>query len=94
MLRARLVKIDLITDWGRSPVHVELSHGRYSSLGLKTEDDVFIRATEGKKGLRHGNQDDELENSIERVGIGHSLRLFSDGQVMTVGGFYSVLFVV
>ena len=29
-----LVKVDLMTDWG-APVHVELSHGRYSSLGLK-----------------------------------------------------------
>jgi len=29
-----LVKVDLMTDWG-APVHVEISHGRYSSLGLK-----------------------------------------------------------
>jgi len=40
-----LVKVDLITDWG-VPVHVELSHGRYSALGLKRQDEVFVRAKE------------------------------------------------
>jgi sulfate transport system ATP-binding protein len=42
-----MVKVDLITDWG-VPVHVELSHGRYSSLGLKMEDEVFVRPKEGR----------------------------------------------
>jgi sulfate transport system ATP-binding protein len=37
-----LVKVDLSTDWG-APVHVEISHERYSSLGLKREDEVFVR---------------------------------------------------
>src|SRR6185295_16535451 len=40
-----LVKVDLITDWC-VPVHVELSHGRYSALGLKRQDEVFVRAKE------------------------------------------------
>jgi sulfate transport system ATP-binding protein len=40
-----LVKVDLITEWG-APVHVEISHGRYSSLGLKKEDEVFVRPKE------------------------------------------------
>ena len=42
-----VVKVDLVTDWG-APVHVEISHGRYSSLGLKTEDEVFVRPRERK----------------------------------------------
>ena len=42
-----LVRVDLMTDWG-DPVHVEISHGRYSSLGLKREDEVFIRPRERK----------------------------------------------
>jgi sulfate transport system ATP-binding protein len=42
-----LVKVDLVTDWGE-PVHVELSHGKYVSLGLKREDDVFVRPRERK----------------------------------------------
>jgi sulfate/thiosulfate transport system ATP-binding protein len=42
-----LVKVDLMTDWG-DPVHVEISHGRYLSLGLKREDEVFIRPRERK----------------------------------------------
>jgi sulfate/thiosulfate transport system ATP-binding protein len=42
-----LVKVDLVTDWG-APVHVEISHGRYSSLGLKKEDEVFVRPREGR----------------------------------------------
>ena len=40
-----LVKVDLVTDWG-APVHVEISHGRYSSLGLKRDDEVFVRPRE------------------------------------------------
>jgi sulfate transport system ATP-binding protein len=40
-----LVKVDLITDWG-APVHVELSHRRYSSLRLKTGDEVYLRPRE------------------------------------------------
>jgi sulfate transport system ATP-binding protein len=40
-----LVKVELVTDWG-APVHVEISHGRYSSLGLKREDEVFVRPKE------------------------------------------------
>jgi sulfate transport system ATP-binding protein len=42
-----LVKVDLVTDWG-APVHVEISHGRYSSLGLKRDDEVFVRPRERK----------------------------------------------
>jgi sulfate transport system ATP-binding protein len=42
-----LVKVDLVTDWG-APVHVEIPHGRYSSLGLKKEDEVFVRPREGR----------------------------------------------
>jgi hypothetical protein len=42
-----LVKVDLVTDWG-APVHVEISHGRYSSLGLRKEDEVFVRPKERK----------------------------------------------
>jgi sulfate transport system ATP-binding protein len=42
-----LVKVDLITDWG-DPVHVEISHGRYISLELKNDDDVFLRPKEKK----------------------------------------------
>ena len=40
-----IVKVDLVTDWG-DPVHVEISHGRYSSLGLKREDEVYVRPRE------------------------------------------------
>jgi sulfate transport system ATP-binding protein len=40
-----LVKVELVTDWG-APVHVEISHGRYSSLSLKREDEVFVRPRE------------------------------------------------
>ena len=40
-----LVKVELVTDWG-APVHVEISHGRYASLGLKREDEVFVRPKE------------------------------------------------
>ena len=42
-----LVKVELITDWG-APVHVEISHGRYSSLGLEKDDEVFVRPRERK----------------------------------------------
>jgi sulfate transport system ATP-binding protein len=42
-----LVKVDLVTDWG-APVHVEISHRRYSSLGLKRDDEVFVRPRERK----------------------------------------------
>ena len=40
-----LVKVDLMTDWG-DPMHVELSHRKYQSLGLKREDEVFVRPRE------------------------------------------------
>jgi sulfate transport system ATP-binding protein len=40
-----LVKVELVTDWG-APVHVEISHGRYASLGLKRKDEVFVRPRE------------------------------------------------
>jgi hypothetical protein len=42
-----LVKVDLVTDLG-DPVHVELSHGKYLSLGLKRDDEVFVRPRERK----------------------------------------------
>jgi sulfate transport system ATP-binding protein len=42
-----LVKVDLLTEWG-APVHVEISHTRFSLLGLKKDDDVFIRPRETK----------------------------------------------
>jgi hypothetical protein len=42
-----LVKVDLASDWGDT-VHVEISHGRYSSLGLKRGDEVFLRPRERK----------------------------------------------
>jgi len=42
-----LVKVDLVTDSG-DPVQVELSHGKYLSLGLKRDDEVFVRPTERK----------------------------------------------
>ena len=42
-----LVKIDLESQWG-DPVHAELSHGRYNSLGLKKGDAVFMRPRERK----------------------------------------------
>lgn len=42
-----LVKVDLVTDWG-DPVQVELSHGKYLSLGLKRDDEVFVRPRERK----------------------------------------------
>jgi sulfate transport system ATP-binding protein len=42
-----LVKVELIAEWGAS-VHVEISHARYASLGLKRNDEVFVRPREGK----------------------------------------------
>jgi sulfate transport system ATP-binding protein len=42
-----LVKVDLVTDWG-DPVQVELPHGKYLSLGLKRDDEVFVRPKERK----------------------------------------------
>jgi sulfate transport system ATP-binding protein len=42
-----LVKVDLVSDWG-DPVQVELSHGRFLSLALKRDDEVFVRARERK----------------------------------------------
>ena len=42
-----LVKVDLVTDSG-DPVQVELSHGKYLSLGLKRDDEVFVRPRERK----------------------------------------------
>jgi sulfate transport system ATP-binding protein len=53
-----LVKVDLESEWG-DPVNVELSHGRYRTLGLKKGDDVFVRPRERKiyveseQGFRH-----------------------------------------
>jgi sulfate transport system ATP-binding protein len=40
-----LVKVDLVTDWG-APIHAEISHGRYSTLSLKRDDEVFVRPME------------------------------------------------
>ncbi|MET0501428.1 MAG: sulfate/molybdate ABC transporter ATP-binding protein [Candidatus Binatia bacterium] len=56
-----LVKVDLMTDWG-DPVHVEISHGRYSSLGLKREDEVFIRPRERKVFVEPERSSDESKN--------------------------------
>lgn len=42
-----LVKVDLVTDSG-DPVQVELSHRKYLSLGLKRDDEVFVRPRERK----------------------------------------------
>jgi sulfate transport system ATP-binding protein len=42
-----LVKVDLISEWG-DPVQVELSHRRYETLGLKRNDEVFLRPRERK----------------------------------------------
>ena len=53
-----LVRVDLMTDWG-DPVHVEISHGRYSSLGLKREDEVFIRPREIKVFVERETRTDE-----------------------------------
>ena len=54
-----LVKVDLVTDWG-DPVHVELSHGRYLSLGLKREDEVFVRPR--KEGFLLSRKEELIES--------------------------------
>ena len=56
-----LVKVDLLTDWGE-PVHVEISHGRYSSLGLKRQDEVFVRPRERKVFVEPERGTDEFKN--------------------------------
>ena len=56
-----LVKVDLLTDWG-APVHVEISHERYSSLGLKREDEVFVRPRERKVFVEPQRGIDECRN--------------------------------
>lgn len=42
-----MVQVDLITDWG-DPVHVELQHERYRTLGLQRDDTVFVIPKERK----------------------------------------------
>jgi hypothetical protein len=42
-----LVKVELLTDWG-APIHAEISHGRFSALGLNRDDEVFVRPREKK----------------------------------------------
>jgi len=56
-----LVKVELVTDWG-APVHVEISHGRYSSLGLKREDEVFIRPKERRVFVEPQRDADKFKN--------------------------------
>jgi sulfate transport system ATP-binding protein len=56
-----LVKVDLVTDWG-APVHVEISHGRYSSLALKREDEVFLRPKERRVFVEPQRIREEAEN--------------------------------
>jgi sulfate transport system ATP-binding protein len=56
-----LVKVDLMTDWG-DPVHVELSHGKYLALGLKREDEVFVRPRERKVFVEPESGIDESRN--------------------------------
>ena len=57
-----LVKVDLMTDWG-APVHVELSHGRYSSLGLKREDEVYVRPKERRVFVKAETGDESRSQS-------------------------------
>jgi sulfate/thiosulfate transport system ATP-binding protein len=56
-----LVKVDLMTDWG-DPVHVEISHGRYSSLGLKRADEVFVRPRERRVFVQAERGTDDARN--------------------------------
>jgi sulfate transport system ATP-binding protein len=56
-----LVKVDLMTDWG-APVHVEISHGKYLSLKLKREDEVFVRPRERKIFVEPESGIDESRN--------------------------------
>ena len=56
-----LVKVDVLTDWG-APVHVEISHERYSSLGLQREDEVFVRPRERKVFVEPQRGIDECRN--------------------------------
>ena len=68
-----LVKVDLMTDWG-DPVHVELSHGRYSSLGLKREDEVFVRPGERRVFVEPERGTDEFKNRTGADESGNSGR--------------------
>jgi sulfate transport system ATP-binding protein len=52
-----LVRVDLLTHWGVL-VHVEISHGRYSALELKKEDEVFVRPKERRVFVRPPEQID------------------------------------
>jgi len=56
-----LVKVELVTDWG-APVHVEISHGRYSSLGLKRADEVFVRPRERRVFVEPQRDADKIKN--------------------------------
>ena len=56
-----LVKVELVTDWG-APIHAEISHGRYSTLGLKRDDDVFVRPRERKVFVEGAQLFDEFRN--------------------------------
>src|SRR5437867_3509621 len=56
-----LVKVELMTDWG-APVHVEISHGRYSSLGLKRADEVFVRPRERRVFVEPQRDADKFKN--------------------------------
>jgi sulfate transport system ATP-binding protein len=56
-----LVKVELVTDWG-APVHVEISHGRYSSLSLKREDEVFVRPRERRVFVEPQRDADKFKN--------------------------------
>ena len=56
-----LVKVDLVTDWG-DPMHVELSHRKYQSLGLKREDEVFVRPRERRVFVERGEESNPSKN--------------------------------